>query len=199
MQEPPYLSILSGSNLAITIIQVSWRFPLLSPLKYPILFLAGLRFHSDIRNHSRQLLELRIRRKDAVEHTDFFEHIIPRNRQPPEDRKEMRHLEQIAGQVLVAGYEPPALWFYFTLYHLMKNPDKLDVVSAEIRGAFQSCRDITSATAAQLPFLTACLKETLRVMPGVLTGMPVASPGATVDGHYIPKGVRQASHSHPAA
>ncbi|KAF3064718.1 hypothetical protein GL218_01478 [Daldinia childiae] len=34
-----------------------------------------------------------------------------------------------------------------------------------------------------------CLKESLRVMPGVLTGMSVVCPGALVDGTFIPKGV----------
>ncbi|KAI0410783.1 cytochrome P450 [Xylaria grammica] len=189
MKEPPYLSILSGSNIAIVIIQMSWRFPLLSPLKFLFLYLAGLRSHSDIRNHSRQLLEQRIRRSDAVEHVDFFAQLVPQNHQPPSDRREMRHLEQIAGQLLVAGYEPPALWFYFTIYHLLQSPDQLDVLSAEIRAAFRTYGDITPATSAQLPFLTACLKESLRLMPGTLTGMPVVSPGAMVDGHIIPKGV----------
>nr|A0A2L0P0J8.1 RecName: Full=Cytochrome P450 monooxygenase TwmD; AltName: Full=Wortmanamides biosynthesis cluster protein D [Talaromyces wortmannii]AUY61972.1 TwnD [Talaromyces wortmannii]QBC19712.1 TwmD [Talaromyces wortmannii] len=189
MKEPPYLSILSGFNRAVVVTQMSWRFPLLSPLKGLFLAITAMRSHSHIRNHSRFQLEQRIRRKGAVEHLDFFEQLIPENREPPKDRKEMRHLEQVAGQLLVAGYEPPALWFYFTIYYLLKNPATLDTLTKEIRSAFKNYDEITSGSAAQLAYLSACLSESLRIMPGVLTGMPVVSPGAMVDGTYIPKGV----------
>ncbi|KAI1372086.1 cytochrome P450 [Hypoxylon crocopeplum] len=189
MKDPPYLSILAGFNKAVVVIQMSWRFPLLSPLKYLFLLFAAIRPHSHIRDHSKQLLERRIRRKGAVEHLDFFEQMIPENREPPEDPKERRHLEQIAGQLLIAGYEPPAMWFYFTVYYLLKKPTVLETLAKEIRGAFKSYDDITPGAAAQLPYLTACLRESLRVMPNVLTGMPVVSPGAMVDGVFIPRGV----------
>lgn len=172
---------------------MSWRFPLLSPLKGLFLAITAMRSHSHIRNHSRFQLEQRIRRKGAVEHLDFFEQLIPENREPPKDRKEMRHLEQVAGQLLVAGYEPPALWFYFTIYYLLKNPAALDTLTKEIRSAFKNYDEITSGSAAQLGYLTACLNESLRIMPGVLTGMPVVSPGAMVDGTFIPKGVSHLS------
>ncbi|KAK7986888.1 hypothetical protein PG988_001876 [Apiospora saccharicola] len=190
MKNPPYLDILAGFNKALVVIQMSWRFPLLSPLKYPFLFTV-MRPHSHIRDHSRAQLERRIQRKgsDAL-HLDFFEQMVPGNRELPRDRDERRHLEQVAGQLLIAGYEPPALWLYFTIYYLLGNPDSLGALTREIRGTFGSYDEITPGwSAAKLPYLTACLKESLRLMPNVLTGMPVVSPGATVDGHWIPKGI----------
>lgn len=187
VKEPPYLTLLSAFNKAVVVIQMSWRFPLLSPLKY--IFLLFARPHADIRAHSRSQLEERIRRQGAVEHLDFFEHIIPADREPPKDRKEMRHLEQVAGQLLIAGFEAPKMWLYMMITQLLKNPSTQQVLSKEIRDAFTSYKDITADAAARLPFLTACLQESLRLMPNVLTGMPVVSPGATVDGTFIPKGV----------
>ncbi|KAI1501375.1 cytochrome P450 [Biscogniauxia marginata] len=189
MKEPPYLSLLAGFSKAIVAIQMSWRFPLLSPLKYIFLLLTAMRPHSHIRDHSRQQLERRIRRKGAVEHLDFFEQIVPEDREPPKDRKEMRHLEQIAGQLLVAGYKPPALWLYFSIYYLLREPLTQNILAKEIRDSFKNYDDITPGAAALLPYLTAFLKESLRVMPGILSGMPVVSPGAVVDGTFIPKGV----------
>lgn len=188
MRDPPYLTILAGFHRALVVIQTSWRFPFLSPLKYIYLLITAMG-HSNIRDHSRQQLERRIRRKGAVEHLDFIEQIIPEDCEPPKDRKEMRHLEQVAGQLLIAGYEPPSLWLYFTVYNLLENPRALDNLAKEIRDAFQSYSDITASAAADLPYLTACLKESLRFTPPLLTGMPVVSPGATVDGTLIPKGV----------
>ncbi|KAI1248554.1 hypothetical protein MGN70_009753 [Eutypa lata] len=188
MKEPPYLSLLKGFSKTIVVIQMSWRFPLLSPLKY-VFLLTAMRPHSHIRDHSQYQLEQRIRRKGAVEHLDYFEQLIPENREPPKDRKDMRHLEQVAGQLLVAGYEPPALWLYYSMYYLLKEPDIRQILVKEIRDSFKSYDDITPAATALLPYLTAFLKESLRLMPGILSGMPVISPGAMVDGKFIPKGV----------
>lgn len=109
MENPPYLDILAGFSKFMTVIQMSWRFPLLSPLKYPFL-LTQARGHSHIRQHSRIQLERRIHRQGAVEHPDFIDQLIPGDREPPTDPKMMRHLEQVAGQLLVAGYEAPAMW-----------------------------------------------------------------------------------------
>ncbi|KAI0203698.1 cytochrome P450 [Astrocystis sublimbata] len=189
MRDPPYLSLLAGFSKGIIMIQTSWRFPLLRPLKYIILMFTAMRPHSHIRDHSQFQLETRIRRGRTVEHLDFIEQIIPEDCEPPKDRQEMRHLEQVAGQLLVAGYEPPALWLYYSIYCLLKNPATLVILAEEIRSAFQTYESISASSAAKLPFLTSCLKESLRMMPGILTGMPVVSPGTVVDGTYIPKGV----------
>ncbi|ROW06244.1 hypothetical protein VPNG_08063 [Cytospora leucostoma] len=119
----------------------------------------------------------------------FSKQLIPKDREPPKDPKEMRHLEQVAGQLLAAGYEAPALWFYATIYHLLDRPAALETLTEEIRTAFTSYDEITASRAAELPYLTACLKESLRMVPTVLTGMPCVSPGAMVDGTWIPAGV----------
>ncbi|XXH02408.1 hypothetical protein Hte_008783 [Hypoxylon texense] len=186
--EPPYLSLLKGFSKAVTAIQVSWRFPFLAPLKYIFLLFTAMRPHAHIRDHSRYQLEQRIRRKGAVEHLDFFEQIVPENREPPRDKRDMRHLEQVAGQLLAAGFEPSLLWLYYTLYYLAAERSVRDTLAKEIRGSFQSYNEITATTAASLPYLTVCLEESLRTMPNLPSGLPVVSPGAMVDGAFIPKG-----------
>lgn len=188
-EEPPYLAIIREMNFGLTIIQTCWRFPLLTPLKYAYFILKAKRSHANIRVHSQQLLEKRIRMKGTeVEHADFFEYIIPSSREPPTDKLEMRHLEQVAGQLLAAGYEPPSMWLYFTLYYLLQNREALAAVTSEIRQSFTSYDDITASSAAELPYLEACLHESLRMMPVIPNGMPVVSPGAMVDGTFILKG-----------
>lgn len=124
-----------------------------------------------------------------IEHTDFFEYIIPPNREPPTNAGEMRHLEQVAGQLLLAGYEGPSMAFYFIIYYLVGNPNALKAVSEEVRYAFKTYDAIDATSAATLPYLAACINETLRLLPGLTALMPVVSPGTTVDGNYIPKGV----------
>lgn len=39
-----------------------------------------------------------------------------------------------------------------------------------------------------LPYITAVIEEGLRIYPPVAFGLPRTSPGAKVDGHYIPAG-----------
>ncbi|KAK2603434.1 hypothetical protein QQS21_004385 [Conoideocrella luteorostrata] len=189
MKEPPYLSILAKFNKAVVVIQASWRFPLLAPLKYMYLLLISRRSHLDIRKHSRQLLELRIQRNRDVQHLDFFEQLVPLSRELPKNRDEMRHLEQVAGQLLLAGYEGPSNWLYLTTYYLASNKKILGIVTKEIRDAFEKYNEITATTAGKLPYLAACLSEALRLIPLIPNGMPVVSPGAMVDGNFIPKGV----------
>lgn len=125
-----------------------------------------------------------------MEHPDFFEQLMPQNRELP-DRQEMRHLEQVAGQMLLAGYEGPSTWLYLTTYYLANDQRMLEAATREVREAFESYDEITATSAAKLPYLAACLSESLRLMPLIPNGMPVVSPGATVDGHFIPKGVRR--------
>ncbi|KAI1147270.1 cytochrome P450 [Nemania diffusa] len=172
---PPYLDLIYRFNTFMTVTQVSWRFPLLSPLKYLSILSSIVCPHGDIRQHSRARLEQRIRQRGVVEHLDFIEQIIPEDREPPSDPKEMRHLEQVAGQLLVAGYEPPS-------------KDTRRTLINKIRDSFE---DITSDTVTPLPYLTACLKEDLRILPNTASshGMPCISPGTTVDGNYVPRGV----------
>lgn len=191
VKDPPYLALLMRLHRTMAVIQVSWRFPFISPLKYMYL-LSLMAGHSHVREHSRQQLDRRIRRQNDVEHPDFIEQLIPAGQEPPKG-DELRHLEQVAGQLLLAGYEPPSLWFYFTIYHLVKNKSCLAILTQGVRSNFKRYEDITAASAAKLPYLTACLKESLRFTPPLLTGMPLISPGAMVDGRYIPKGVRHAS------
>jgi hypothetical protein len=60
----------------------------------------------------------------------------------------------------------------------------------EIRKSFTKYEDITLEALTQLEYLHASLMETMRLTVIGATGMPRVSPGATVDGIFIPKGVR---------
>lgn len=74
---------------------------------------------------------------------------------------------------------------------LLTNPDKLAKLTEEVRSAFQSEDEISIQSASQLPYLMACLEESLRRYPPVPIGLPRVVPrgGKTFLGQYVPEGV----------
>lgn len=77
-------------------------------------------------------------------------------------------------------------------YYLLKNPAILACLQDEVRSAFVSYEDITAATATPLKYLRAVAQEAMRVYPPLPFALPRVVPngGCTVDGHFLPGGVR---------
>ena len=71
----------------------------------------------------------------------------------------------------------------------MKQPEVYSRFKTEIREKFTQDTDITSNAVGGLPSLHAVIHETMRLYPPVPFGPPRLSPGAYVDGRFIPKGV----------
>lgn len=136
-----------------------------------------------------QEVQSRIERRGKTEHLDYFDQLIPVDAPAPKDKKQLNHLEQIAGQMLVAGWEPMSNQFYSSIFFLLKAPSAYKSVLNEIRSEFKSYVEITPDTVANLKYLHACLQETFRVHQNTSDGLPRMSPGAIVDGNYIPRGV----------
>ncbi|XXG99678.1 hypothetical protein Hte_006019 [Hypoxylon texense] len=185
-----YLAVTLSFNRFVTYRQVLKRFPWLSFLRYAAFPVSLMGKFWELRRANMAELHRRLTLKGATEHVDYFEQLMPADGEVPDDPAEMLHLMKVSTQLLFAGYLPPSDWYYGTLFHLLHNRDTLDILTREIREAFPSYEDITPSTAAPLPYLNACLKEALRLFgtSAVINGMPVYSPGAVVDGHFIPQG-----------
>lgn len=134
-------------------------------------------------------VQRRIDRRGQTDHLDYFEHIVPADKPAPTDQKQIKHLEQIAGQLLVASWEPVSNQLYSVIFFLLQNRDAYRLLSEEIRSAFGSYSEISPDSVANLKFLQACLHETFRLHHNTADGLPRMSPGAVVDGTYISKGV----------
>ncbi|KAF2996351.1 hypothetical protein E8E14_000616 [Neopestalotiopsis sp. 37M] len=134
-------------------------------------------------------VQRRIHHRGQTDHLDYFEHIISADEPAPTEKKLITHLEQIAGQLLVASWEPVSNQCYSVIYFLLQNQGSYEMLVKEIRGAFQCYGLITPDSVANLKFLHACLHETFRLHHNTADGLPRVSPGAVVDGTYIPKGV----------
>lgn len=95
------------------------------------------------------------------------------------------------GSFLTAGAETSATALAAAIWYLSR-PSYVHCLARlqdEIRNGFERYEDITGDAVAQLPYLNAVLEETMRLMPPSPVGPPRISPGDTVDGVYVPKGV----------
>lgn len=189
MKNSIFLDAAIKVNLFGTITQIMKKFPLLSPLMYlfipPSVWLTMPR----VMRINSQEVQRRIDRRGQTEHLDYFEHIVPADQPAPTDPKQITHLEQIAGQLLVASWEPVSNQFYSVIFFLLQNNDSYRLLAEEIRSAFSSYDQISPDAVSSLKFLQACLQETFRLHHNTADGLPRMSPGAVVDGTYIPKGV----------
>lgn len=72
---------------------------------------------------------------------------------------------------------------------MLKHPEARVTLTQEIRSAFTTYNAITPEALSRLPYLTAVIYETLRAHMVSASGMPRVSPGAVVDGVYVPRGI----------
>lgn len=189
MKNSVFLDVLIGFNAFTTVIQVFKRFPLLSPFQYLLAPLTKLKSLAAMEAATRTGIEKRIDRRGNTEHVDYFEYVLPADSPLPTDPREITHLGSVALQIMFAGFGTLADWYYGTLFFLLEEPECYKYLVEEIRNAFKSYEDITPEALTSLPYLHACLEESLRSLPNNNTGLPRISPGTVVDGQYIPKGV----------
>lgn len=74
-------------------------------------------------------------------------------------------------------------------YYLLTNPETYLKLRQEIRTRYSNYDEIDSTSSLQLPYLQAVVNEGLRMFPPGSQGFPRISPGAIVDGVYVPAGV----------
>jgi cytochrome P450 len=176
-------------NLFITMSQVTRKFRLFSFLGYltipPSVWVAMPR----LIKMNTQDVRARIERRGKTEHLDYFEQLMPSDKPVPEDKKQIFHLENIAGQLLLASWQPLANQFYTLIFFLLKEPEIHATLVEEVRAAFADYDTIKMETVGNLKYLQACIEESLRLHQETIDGLPRVSPGAVVDGTYIPEGV----------
>ncbi|KAK5637644.1 hypothetical protein RRF57_013359 [Xylaria bambusicola] len=189
MTSSPFLELLLGTNYFGTIMQVSKKLPLLKPLAYLVVPLRVIKNLSKVFRMNSDEVQRRIDNHGNTKHPDFMDYMLSAESRVPMTKKLKIHMEQVALQLFVAGFDPVQLLFFSCLFFLLKEPEVLDILVQEIRSSFTSYDEITPDALAGLPYLNACTHEAMRMHVTISANMPRRSPGAMVDGHYIPKGV----------
>lgn len=184
--------LLSGTlklNLFVAMSEITRKFRLLTPLMYLTIPPSVWPLMPELIRMNTEDVKALIERRGRTEHLDYFEQLVPTDQPVPEDRKRIYHLESVAGQLLLASWQPLADQFYSLIFFLLGAPDAYTALVEEVRTAFSTSDAIDTESTAPLKYLQACQRESLRLHQATVDGLPRVSPGAVVDGQYVPKGV----------
>lgn len=167
---------------------ISKKYPLLGWLQYFSVPPSAIRNYVGAIGANQRAFAERINNRGKTDHPDHFDQLLPPTAPVP-SKKELESLETICLHLLLAGYEPISSSFLCIIAFSLQDHDAYNLLVQEIRESFANYDDITAESLVPLKFLHATMMEQLRVAVVGATGQPRVSPGATVDGHYIPKGV----------
>ena len=136
---------------------------------------------------------------------DFMDFVLDQNESKQAKRAPESCPKVVLGELLAdslmmmnAGSDTTAAALSSTIYHLLSNPLCLDKLRHELdeREPFVSDESPQNAVSAyasvsELPYLRACIDETLRLRPPIAFQLPrtvYAPEGATISGHHIRQG-----------
>ncbi|PVH93071.1 cytochrome P450 monooxygenase [Periconia macrospinosa] len=166
----------------ITLADNLHRIPLV-PTIARILFPSLLVVQNSNSRYARQQVAKRLEKESPRK--DFLMSLIAKLK---EGQMELEELTAHSSTLVIAGGETTATTLAATTFYLLQNPECYEKLKHEVRERFKTYESINSTAALQLPYLQAVISEGLRIYPPGSQGFPRISPGAVVDGNYIPKG-----------
>lgn len=162
------------------------RFPLIKPVIW-LLVPPSVAFSvPTLLALNRKEVQRRLESRHELRYPDYFECLLPKS--SPDPTKEW--LLAQANVLVVAGFDPSTNLLSSALYYLLTEPKALQLLVKEIRDAFARYGEITFDQLPRLKYLQAVLDESLRLHTNAGFGLPRVCPGAMIDGHLIPRGVR---------
>ncbi|KAJ7340048.1 hypothetical protein OS493_002771 [Desmophyllum pertusum] len=93
--------------------------------------------------------------------------------------------------VLFAGVDTTSNTMQWMLYMMAKNPDKQDILRHEVLSVLGDRTLATPTTLAQMPYLKAWVRETLRLYPVLSTIPRIPAEDLILSGYLIPGGTTQ--------
>ncbi|KAI8626690.1 cytochrome P450 [Xylariaceae sp. FL1651] len=181
-----FLATFKKVSLWGTINQVFKRFPLISPLGWLFVPPSLVRIFPTLIRMNREEVRDRIARENSLPHPDLIQYLFPKgSEEMPSENWFLSH----ANVLVLAGFDPMTNLATSLFYYLCRFPEVQKRLNEEIRSTFKSYNDIVPTALQNLKYLNATLNEALRIHTNAAFGTPRISPGAMVDGHYVPKGV----------
>ncbi|KAG6021219.1 hypothetical protein E4U41_002552, partial [Claviceps citrina] len=185
----PWVGAIPDAIRLASIRRLYEHFPVLRAMLSRLVSSSFGKAHDPVRNHTKERSAARCRAGEAGPEgrTDFTTYMLRRTRDGA-DGMPLDEIMATSPNIILAGSETIAsvlsgLWFY-----LAKNPRAYDRLTDEIRRSFHRQDDISSQAAARLDYLAAAINEILRMYPPTPEIPARISPGAFVEGVYLPPG-----------
>ncbi|TVY84611.1 Cytochrome P450 monooxygenase apf7 [Lachnellula suecica] len=130
------------------------------------------------------------REKKEPERKDTFHYLL--NSMDPVTGKKFttEELQADSALIIAAGSDGVGITLSGCIFYLLRNPSTMERIVEEVRGAFESSEEIHNPKLGALPYLHACIEETLRLNPPKASSLPreILKGGLTIDGHFLPEG-----------
>lgn len=142
--------------------------------------------------YSRAQLTERTRLGDETDRRDFFYHLLKARDPETGQGFSTPELWGESNLLIIAGSDTTSTALAATLFYLVRNPDALATVTAEVRRRFPGdVEEIRQGSAlGGCTYLRACVDEAMRLSPSVGGIVPreVMAGGMHVDGVFVPAG-----------
>lgn len=181
----PWVSMIFNFIKGMTLAMAARYFPI---LEFLLKLLIPKRIKAMQQSHQQMTIEKVHRRLNLEkQRNDFMTPIVETNQDF--SIMSLPEVESTGGLLIVTGSETTATTLSGTTNCLIQNPQQLEKLVAEVRGAFKEEKDITFASTKDLPYLNSVINEGLRLCNPVPAGLPRVAPegGGTVCGHFIPE------------
>lgn len=139
------------------------------------------------RQLSTQMSRQRLQHKS--DRADFMRSVLKYNNEKGEQVSSFE-LEHNMSVFVFAGSETTSTAMTSVIYHLLRVPDALAKVTAEIRLSFRKENEIDTRSVSKLDYLAAVIDEGMRLGPAVPVGVPRVVPksGAYICDKWVPGG-----------
>ncbi|GAB7363733.1 hypothetical protein MBLNU230_g4301t1 [Neophaeotheca triangularis] len=165
-----------------------WMAPYLSK---PLGYVTGMQMEC-----VRQIEEVKAKKREGKalgRQTIFTMLLSPENKPQGYIVPDTMQLKDEAYSVLAAAADTTGNAMTVAAFHVLDNPPVSQKLVAELEASFPLQNDeLPFVKLEKLPYLTAIIKEGLRLSFGVVGRLPRTVPpgGASFDGHYIPEGMQ---------
>ncbi|EMD67451.1 hypothetical protein GGP41_007347 [Bipolaris sorokiniana] len=185
----PWVAQIFGNIRIGSIKRVSLEYPIMEHLIKAITpksLKAAAMTHYD---YSALRVEKRLAKGVDIGKPDIWSLVMTKNEQN-EIPKEIMMADAMT--FMIAGTETTASTLSVLFYLCLTHPEQMQRLQAEVRALRED--ELTLDTLHHLPFMTACLKESLRVHPVVPIPIFRKTPqgGNAIDGQWIPENTRVA-------
>ncbi|KAL2847832.1 benzoate 4-monooxygenase cytochrome P450 [Aspergillus pseudoustus] len=137
----------------------------------------------------RRLVSKRMESHDQEPLDDFFACLTEKRKGESSIALPRGEIEAECGVFMNAGSDTTAIQLTHVIYYLLKNPAKLRKLQQELDEHIPPNDDLPSYSLVQtLPYLKACLDESLRLSPPVSFGLQRKTPpeGMSINNRWIP-------------